>query len=469
MAAPGVSGEHWSSRFGFLMAAIGSSVGLGNFWRFPYTAGENGGAIFVLAYLICILLVGFPVLVAEYTIGRRGGKSAIGSVRAVAKESGSSQLWAALGWFGMAGAFIVLSYYSVIAGWVTIYIFKSFAGDFAALTPDQIAAEFGAVTSNKPIAIGAHAVFMGLTAFLVARGINNGIEAATKILMPAFFVMLVIVVVFGFFTGDVAGAASYLFRPDFGAFTDPETGAFAPGRVMSAFSAALGQAFFSIGLGFGLMITYGAYLQKNMRVIDNAAIVAGSDTFVALIAGLAVFPIVFGFGLDPAGGAGLFFVTLPVAFSQMPPLLGVVFGGVFFTLAFFVAITSSISLLEVSVSWADDHKGFPRRRAALILGFLCWLLGLASVYSGAFFDLMDYLTEKIMLPFGGLMVAVFAGWFIRREFLRDELSGASDGAFKYWRFLIKWVAPIGTVAIFAASVYAFVEAAPGLFGAFSQG
>ncbi len=500
--------EHWSSRFGFLMAAIGSSVGLGNFWRFPYTAGENGGAIFVIVYLLCILLVAFPVLVSEYAIGRRGGMSAMGSTAAVAREAGVSRHWGLLGWVGAIGAFLILSFYSVVAGWVLIYIFKAFSGQFAGLSPEEIRSsyeallaagggsglnpatasstdmyaellgeDFGATISNGPLVVGAHLVFMAITTFIVARGVQGGIETAVKILMPAFFVMLLGVVLFNAFAGNFGAAVSYLFQPqpcvlfDAPSIEGAANACGAPEGAETRFnimnflpilSSALGQAFFSVGVGVGLMITYGAYLNKDEQITGNARIVAGSDTLVALIAGFAIFPIVFGFGMSPNGGPGLFFVTLPAAFSQLPSILAVALAGIFFTLAFFAAITSSISLLEVSVSRAEER--FPGKRVpvAIALGGVCFLIGVANALDLNVFDFFDQLTEKLFLPLGGLLIALFAGWAVRKEIFRAELTQTTDGMFTFWHVLIRWVAPIGTAVILASSLWLLITNPPAL-------
>ncbi len=479
MAAAVQPHEHWSSRFAFMMAAIGSSVGLGNFWRFPYTAGENGGAIFVLVYVLCIALVAYPVLVAEYAIGRRGQSSAVRSARAMVKEAGAPRAWEALGWVGMIGAFLILSFYSVVAGWVLLYIFKTFSGTFVAMTPDAITAEFESTISNTLLVVLAHTAFMALTALIVARGVKRGIEFTVEVLMPLFFIMLLGVVLFGLFTGEPWRAAAYLFQPQPCVLFDVvgEAAANACGAAEGAqtrfsfanlggiFSAALGQAFFSVGVGVGLMITYGSYISKRENLTSSAGLVAGADTLVALVAGLAIFPIVFGFGLDPNGGPGLFFVTLPVAFSQMPALIGIVFGGVFFTLAFFAALTSSISLLEVSAAWAKDALGVGRMKAALGLGVACWLVGLGSVFSGGFFDLVDQITGKVFLPVGGLLVALFAGWVVNRAVFRDEMTATTDASFALWRVLIRWVASIGTALIVAVSLWGLIANPPAVIAA----
>ncbi|MBI1339128.1 sodium-dependent transporter [bacterium] len=508
MAAPAATtGEHWSSRFGFLMAAIGSSVGLGNFWRFPYTAGENGGAIFVIAYLFCVALVAMPVLVSEYALGRRGGRSAPTAVKAVATETGASPSWGAAAWVGLLAGFLILSFYSVVAGWVMIYIVKAFSGAFSAMSPEDvrsafeamtasgqvsgldpalaspaemratmIAADFTSTISNAPLVIGAHTLFFGLTAFIVGRGVQGGIEQVVKILMPLFFLFLIGIVVFNMFAGNFPAALGYLFQPEpcvlFEPTINPEgvqnacgadpgvATSFSFGNFGEIMSAALGQAFFSVGVGAGLMITYGAYLERSTNITSSSAIIAGSDTLVALIAGLAIFPIVFQFGIDPNGGPGLFFVTLPIAFSQLPSALGIIVGGFFFLLAFFAAITSSISLLEGIV--ARTLERFPGRRFVIALGVggVCWLVGLGSALSGNFLDFVDALTEKLLLPLGGLLVAVFTGWIVRRNILRDELDAASDRVFLGWRFLIRWVAPIGASVIFAAGAWQLIRNPP---------
>ena len=465
MAAVEKLNEHWSSRVGFLLAAIGSSVGLGNFWRFPYAAGENGGSIFIIIYLVCVALVAYPVLVGEYAIGRRGGGSAAGSPRKIADDLGKpGSLWSSVGWVGILTGFTILSFYSVIAGWVLIYMFKGFSGAFLGQSPSEISDTFAATISNKPLVVGAHAVFMALTVIIVARGIKRGIEVAVQVLMPLFFVMLLGMIVFGALAGDLPAALAYLTKPDLSVFyVEAANGeaAFSMTRTADIVSAALGQAFFSVGLGSALMITYAAYLDKGINLTSSARVVAGSDTAVALIAGIAIFPIAFGFGQDPSGGPGLFFVTMPIAFSQMPLIAGTVLAGAFFLLAFFAALTSSISLLEATVSrFAESNLS--RRVGAIIAGTLCWLVGLCSVFSDNFFDFADQVTEKIGLPLGGLLVAVFAGWIIPRRIWREEMSESSESAFSLWWVLVRWVASVGAVLIFIASLWAFVTNPPAL-------
>jgi len=442
---------HWSSRFAFIMAAVGAAVGLGNFWRFPYMAGENGGSAFIIVYVLCVTGVALPILMGELLIGRRGALSAVGSVRKVAVESGRSASWRLVGWISMIAAFLILSYYSVIAGWVIAYIPVAATGALGGITAAASAAHFDALLASPRQLVLYHAVFMALTVFIVSGGVVKGIERAVEILMPLFFVMLVGVVAYSWVTGDADRAFGFLFSPDFSKMS--------PAVVLDA----IGQAFFSIGVGMAIMITYGAYLTPETNILRASAIICFADTLVAVLAGIAIFPIVFAVGLDPASGPGLIFVTLPVAFGQMP--FGQVFGTVFFALALFAALTSSISLLEIVVSWGEEHTAWSRSRLALAGGFLAWGIGIASVLStnvwshvyllGMFapfrtmtiFDLLDYLTANIMLPVAGMLTAVFAGWFVSRSLTLEEL-GLGDGAlYALWRALVRFVAPVSVAAV----------------------
>ncbi len=437
---------HWSSRLTFIMAAVGSAVGLGNFWRFPTTAGENGGGAFVLIYILCVVAVALPILMAELIIGRRGGMSAVGSCRKVAEENGRSSLWAVVGWVGMIASFLILTFYSVIGGWIIAYIPIAAIGSFDAISLDASQGRFGDLLGNPLLMTFCHGVFMALTIFIVAQGVNKGIEKAVNILMPLFFLMLVGVVIFSISTGDIGQTLAFLFAVDFSKISAPV--------VMDA----LGQAFFSIGVGSAIMITYGGYLTSATRIPFASSVICVADSFVAILAGLAIFPIVFAIGLDPATGPGLIFQTLPVAFGQMP--FGSLYGTAFFLLALFAALTSSIALLEISVAWAEEHLGWSRRNIAIATGSLIWLIGIANVLSlnewndvfllGAYetfaamtiFDLLDYLTANILMPLGGVLVALFVGWRVSRNVTREEL-GLSDGfAFQLWRILLRYVAPI---------------------------
>lgn len=437
MAAVGGKLEHWGSRFGFIMAAVGSSVGLGNLWRFPYTAGENGGSAFILIYLACVILLGLPVLMAEYAVGRKGQRSAVTGIAYIADTERKSRAWSLIGWLGALTALSIVSFYFVVATWVFDYIPAAFAGGFAGLDAESSAAKFGATIANKQEILFYLAIFVALNVFVVARGVRGGIERAAEILMPLFFIMLLGMVVFALVTGDAGRAASFLLQPDFS-----KVG-------FGTYLSAVGQAFFSIGVGTCLMVTYGAYLTRETNIPRASGLVAGADTFVALIAGFAIFPIVFGFGLDPAGGGGLFFVTMPVAFGQMAG--GAYVGGLFFTLALFAAFTSSISLLEVGVSILEDQKGIGRVRGAIGLGVVLFLAGVGYVFATDWIDHVDFFTGSVLLPLGGILMALFAGWVLTRETMADELE--NNGALlSAVRLLLRYLVPAALTFILVFGV-----------------
>ncbi len=438
--AMGGSASHgtWNSRFGFLMAAIGSSVGLGNFWRFPYTAGENGGAAFVLVYLICVVLIAFPILIAELSVGRHARASAVGSTRKMAFDAGASELWSIAGWVGMAGGVLILCFYSVVAGWVAAYVFQMIQGAFVGMDAATVSDQFGALVGDTNTVVAWHSFFMLITVGIVCFGVTAGIERAVTILMPLFFIMLLGMVVYAAIAGDFGAAATYLFAVDLGEIR--------PSTVLEA----LGQAFFSIGVGSAIMITYGSYLKRNDNLPQSSMIIAGADTLVAIIAGFAIFPFVFAFGLQPDAGPGLFFQTLPAAFAQMPG--GQWVGTAFFALAFIAALTSSISLLQVIVAFGEEHTDFGRVGSALFFGAIIFLLGIAAAMSGDFFNLLDVVSGKFLLPLGGLLIALFTGWVVSKALMRKELEESSEAFFGYWRFTIRYLAPIAVGLIIIAGL-----------------
>ena len=434
MAAIGRKTDTWGSKYGFIMAAVGSSVGLGNFWRFPFTAGENGGGAFIIIYLLCVLLFGLPILMAEYALGRKSGRSAIDGVKYLAAEEGKSSAWVVLGWVGSLAAFGILTFYMVISAWIVDFIPQAFSGSFKGFTAESSGENFGAAISNKPRIIMWLGLFIAFNTFILARGVKGGIEKAASILMPIFFLLLVGIVGFSLIRGDAAAAANFLLAPDFSAVT------------FETYLAAVGQAFFSIGVGSCLMITYGAYLSRDTNIANSSVVVAGADTLVAMIAGFAIFPIVFAFGVDPAGGAGLFFATLPIAFGQMPAIVG----GAFFVLALFAALTSSISLMEVGVSWLEDRNNLGRPKAAIITGSVLFVIGLAYVFNGDLIDYIDFLTGQILLPLGGILVCIFAGWVLSRETLATEFDNPTVLA--VWSFACRFVVPpaVAFILVFGA-------------------
>ncbi|MGF1456307.1 MAG: sodium-dependent transporter [Alphaproteobacteria bacterium] len=444
--------ETWSSRFTFVMAAVGSAVGLGNFWRFPYEAGQNGGAAFVIVYLVAVFFIALPVLMSEYVIGRRTGLSSIGAYEALAKEAGYSPLWKVAGWVGMIAAFLIVTFYSMIAGWVMAYVPIFFSGDIDGISYAQAEAKFGELVSNPSWVLGWHTAFMGLTAFVVARGLRGGIEVAANVLMPAFFIMLLGMVLYAAIVGNLGAAIQFLFTPDFSKLS------------VQMFIEAIGQAFFSVGVGSAIMITYGAYLTREEKIASSAITVVGADTCVALLAGLAIFPLVFAVpSLEANGGPGLLFQTLPAAIGQLPG--GSYVGGIFFTLAFFAALTSAISLFEPVVAWSEDKLGLHRPEASLRWGIVAWGVGIGSVLSTSvwsdfyplnfgpftektFFDVLDILTSNFLLPISGIVVSVFTGWVISEKVMRDELE-LSEPLFRAWQVMVRYVIPlvIGTLLI----------------------
>jgi NSS family neurotransmitter:Na+ symporter len=441
MVEIGRKAETWGSRFGFIMAAVGSAVGLGNFWRFPYTAGQNGGGAFIIIYIACVLLIALPLLMAEYSMGRKSGMSAVEGVQSLARAESKSQNWGIVAWIGSLTAFFILTFYVVISTWLLAYVIQALSGSLTGSSAAESTQNF-----LNTIGQGEHpmqsrwymlfllACFIGTNIAIVGRGIKGGIERAAVILMPAFFLMLIVVVIFSISNGDTARTVAFIFEPKW-----EDVG-------FKTFLAALGQAFFSIGVGVGLMITYGAYLDRRTDIPQSSGIIAGSDTFVALIAGFAIFPIVFAAGLDEAAGPSLFFISMPVAFEAIPG--GALFAIIFFSLALFAAFTSSISLMEVGVSWLEERQGVTRLGAAGGVGFVLFMVGAAYIFSLEYLDFMDFMTEGLLLPLGGLMAAIFAGWILSREMLTSELG--EGRVMNIWRFLIRWFVPpfIGIVLVF---------------------
>jgi len=440
------SQQAWSSKLVFLMAAIGAAVGLGNLWKFPYTAGVSGGAAFVLVYICAVALVCVPLVMAELLIGRRGRKSPPGSFLALAQAASASPLWRLVGVLNIVAVFIIVSFYSVIAGWAIAYVPKIAIGTFTGSDSEHVSAIFeGLLASPWQLAFW-HAVFITLTVLIVVRGLQAGIEKAVKFLMPALFLMLVLMVLYAGVAGDLSRTLDFMFQADFSKIT--------PQVVLGA----IGQAFFSVSVAMGLLISYGSYLSKDVSITGAAIIIAGADTLVALLAGLAIFPLVFGNNLDPAAGPGLLFVTLPLAFGHMPA--GALFGTVFFLLVIVSALTSSIAIMEPIVSWADEHRGWRRSTTTPLTGFLAWLVGLSTVFSfniwkdvnplGQFetfagktlFDLQDYFASNIMLLVGGILIALFAGWVLPEADARDELDLPDSLVFRTWRFLVRYVCPL---------------------------
>lgn len=452
----------WSSRWAFILAATGSAVGLGNIWRFPYLAGENGGGAFVLVYLVCVVLVGLPILMAEILLGRRGRQSPINTMAALAADEGLSRHWQLLGWMGVVAGFIILSYYSVIAGWTLAYIFRTGTGLFVDADAALSKQVFTDLTSDPEKLLAWHTMFIVMSVVVISRGVKSGLEKAVKFLMPALFILLLVMVGYAMSTEKFMEGISYLFVPDFERLADKNFFA-------DILLPALGQAFFSLSIGMGAIMIYGSYLSQKSSITFNCFTIAIADTSVAILAGIAIFPVVFTYGLEPAGGPGLIFITLPIAFGQMP--FGTFFGTLFFVLLLFAAWTSAISLLEPAVTWLVENRNMSRVKATSIAGVIAWTLGLVTVLSfnhwafpfsfagvikeNGFFDIFDILTSNIMLPIGGLLVAIFAAWLMSRSSTVDEL-GLDDGlAYQAWRFAVRYVAPVGVIVIFLNAIGIF--------------
>jgi len=444
MALSGGSGQSWSSGTTFILAAVGAAVGLGNIWKFPYVVGVSGGGAFVLVYVLCVVLIAVPILIGELLIGRLGSKSPPLAIADVAEDSGGSRSWAIVGWMGVITGFLIATFYSVIAGWTLAYIFKAATG-FGGASPADVADQFDALKASPWTLTGWHTVFLFCTMFIVARGLQGGIEKAVKFLMPSLFVMLLIMIGYAAVAGDFAAGLRFLFSADFSKISPP------------TILAAIGQAFFSIGVAMGLMMVYGSYVPKSVSLTKASIIIASADTLVAILAGLMIFPIVFANGLDPAEGPGLIFKTLPTAFVGMPG--GAFFGVVFFVLLAFAAITSAISIIEPIVAYSRDKWGMSRIKGCTIFGVIAWLIGMLSVFSFnlwsevkplgmfkvfedmTFFGLIDYFTANLLMPLGGILIALFVGWRLKPEHLESELNFSSPAVARAWLILVRFVAP----------------------------
>lgn len=468
--APASGQAQWSSKAAFVLAATGSAVGLGNLWRFPTEAGSNGGGAFVLLYILCVVLIAMPLLLAESLIGRHGQRSTIASAVHLARQSGASPAWSLLAVIGLIANTAILTFYCVVAGWVVYFIGTSaidLVGAIAAGEPlrgaygpqsvEQIQQMMPTLFADPVLLIGLQLAFVVVTVWIVARGVKGGIEAAATWLMPAFFFLLIGITIYAAVIGDFAAAVAFLFTPDFERALQP-----------GVLSSALGQAFFSLSLGGGAMIAYGAYASRDTNLAQTSGMIAFADSAVAIIAGLAIFPIVFSVGMEPNAGPTLMFQSLPTAFHSMPG--GAIVGLLFFVLAFFAALTSSVSLLEISVGWMTERLGVSRGAAAVGIGIFVFAVGLLSALSfnlladqrpmslvpgfenATWFDAIDGVTGRLLLPLSGLITAVFIGWVADRKLVNAEtgLAGATLGV---WRFLIAWLCPLAVAGILVIGLF----------------
>ena len=440
----------WSSQAVFILAAAGSAVGLGNIWRFPYVAGQYGGA-FILVYLLAVLVI-LPIMSSEVILGRRGGGSPVHAMGRLSSEFGLSRAWKGLGFMGVLAGLVILSYYSVIAGWTMAYFFRTAAGVFDQATVDGTARVFSELTGSTGKLLAWHTVFMVITAGVMGCGIKHGLERVVKYMMPLLFLLLVGLLAYVIQNAAFAHAFGYMFTFDFSRLTT------------TGLIAAIGQAFFSLSLGLGALMAYGSYLPAHVPVARASFVIAGMDTLIAVVAGLVVFSLVFEHGVAPGQGPGLVFQTLPLVFGNVPG--GVLLGGAFFFLLFVAAWTSAVSLVEPGLSWLVDGGRVGRGGAACIVGGFAWLLGLGTVFSFSdtenwtvfghtVFDALDYLASNLLLPLGGLLIAVFTGWKLPALVLREELGIRHEGRYRLWRFMLRYLSPVAIAAVFLSLVWPF--------------
>jgi NSS family neurotransmitter:Na+ symporter len=442
------SRDNFSGRFGVIAAAVGSAVGLGNIWRFPYICGQNGGGAFVLVYLLCVLLMGLPIMLAEFSIGRRAQSNAWRAFRILSP----GKPWHWTGVMGIIAAFAILSFYSAVGGWTIHYIAASATGNLS----EQPAGQFNSLIAGSWLPLLYQMLFIVLTLGVVVMGVQKGIERSSKILMPLLLLLLAILCVRSVSLPGAAEGLKFLLKPDLSKLTG------------HSILLAMGQAFFSLSLGMGCMITYGSYIRRSENLISSAGMIAGADTLIAILAGVAIFPAAFAFGIEPGSGPGLVFITLPGMFQQMSG--GMIFATCFFLLLCIAALTSAISLLEVVVSFCVEEMKWRRRTATIavagcvfILGAICSLsLGMApklKLFGKSIFDLMDFSTSNFFLPLGGLFISLYAGWTMKKYIAARELSSSNTHSFTIIRifyFLIRYIIPEAILAVF---IYGLLNAA----------
>ncbi|MCQ4347235.1 sodium-dependent transporter [Pseudomonas stutzeri] len=434
----------WQSRWGFILAATGSAVGLGNIWKFPYITGEYGGGAFVLMYLACILAIGIPVMMSEIALGRRGRGSPLDAIARVVRENNGSPLWKGVGGMAMLCGFLILCFYVVVAGWAFAYTWKMLDGSLAATSVDALAGVFEAHNAS-PWQLGSWSIVVALaTLWIVGKGVQAGVERSVRWMMPGLAVMLLILVGYALTSGGFSQGFEFLFTFDASKLTG------------AAFLAALGHAFFTLSLASGAILTYGSYLPDGQSIARTTFVVAIADTCVALLAGLAIFPVIFANGMSPGAGPGLIFMSLPLAFQQMP--FGTVFGVLFFAMVSVAALTSAISMIEATVAYLNEKHGVSRIKASIVSGAVLIAISMLAMLSfnvGAewklfgmnFFDILDYVTSRWMMPLGGILMAILVGYCLRSEIMRDELKLPTAG-YALWLFMVRYVSPVLILVVF---------------------
>ena len=440
----------WTNRWTFMLAAAGSAIGLGNIWKFPYIAGQYGGGAFVMVYLLCIALVGVPLLMAETSIGRSTRLSPLNAMRKLTSDAGAFRGWEIVGWMGMVTGFIILTFYSVVAGWAMSYAWDLLTGTFDGMNASQVGGEFEALTLDAPRQIFWHTAFMALTVYITARGVHKGLEKGLQVMMPTLFALLILMLGYSMFaTGNFMKGFHFMFDVDFSKITS------------EAVVAAMGQAFFTLSLGMCALMAYGAYMPANNSIPRTALSVAFLDTLMAIISGLIVFPIVYAHGLEPSAGPGLLFVSLTSAFANMTG--GAYLGFAFFVLVSIAALSSAISLIEPTLAWVTERFGMKRMAATIMIGGAIWFVGIGSVLSfnhwadvkffgKTIFDLSGYVTDVVLLPLGGALTAIFAGWVLKRSVMSQELA-MSAGMYNLWRFAIRIVVPAAVALILYTAMF----------------
>lgn len=434
----------WSSRTAFILAATGSAVGLGNIWKFPYITGENGGGAFVLIYILCVLFIGIPIMLSEVYLGKRGRLNPIASIRYISERENRSKNWQIIGLIGILAGILILSYYSVIAGWTMAYATRTAFGVINNIDALGATKMFNDFVSDPERLLAWHTIFLIITAIVVSKGVKSGLESAVIRLMPALLVLLLALVIFSAIEGDFMNGMKFMLYPDFSQVT------------WKTILIAMGQAFFSLSLGMGALMVYGSYLSSDISIPQTCVIVASLDTLVALLAGLAIFPIVISAGLEMTQGPGLLFQTLTVAFGAMPG--GQLFGTLFFILLIFAAWTSSISLIEPMVIWLIEKFNISRIQAAIISSGTAWLLGIGTIvsfnigkeikiFNMNIFEMLDYLTSNILLPMGGIMITIYVSWLISKESIDSELNIRSTILRRIWYLSARIIAPLAVIFV----------------------
>ncbi|MDE0152032.1 MAG: sodium-dependent transporter [Bdellovibrionales bacterium] len=442
----------WSNRLAFIFAATGSAVGLGNIWKFPYMTGENGGGAFVIIYLLCIACIGIPIMIAEVMLGRMGRQSPINTMLSLSKTYGRSSAWSSIGWMGVAAGFIILSYYAVIAGWILHYMFLIAQGHFTGADGEFVSNTFSDFTADVSLMMFWFTLFMIITVTIISRGVKRGLELFVKWAMPLLFLLMFVLLGYSMVSGDFARGVTFLFSFNIADLSS------------EAVLSAMGHAFFTLSIGMGAIMAYGSYLPRKVSIVSTVGVIAVLDTLVALIAGLAIFPIVFTNGLQPDAGPGLLFQAIPLAFGNLPA--GSLFGALFFLLVSFAALTSAISLVEPALAFFVEKYKMKRLYAAIIIGFTCWVLGIGTVFSFniwsdfhivqsmTIFDFVDSVSQKILLPFGGFLIALYVAYKMPVQAVIENLDLAKKHT-HVWKALIGVIAPLSIVIIFLHSLGVF--------------